>query len=281
MKIRILFITITLLCFLGCNNSNTNETGTIKINLPTAGSRSWVNSDVSSSASSYELFIYNSTTFIETGRFLTSDLNDDRSYTITLDVGTYDVVAIAGDSSYVIGFGESEDVAVVGDQYTDVNIELNTYSWTTTWPSSTLYTDSSFTINVEATMPISCISLPTASLITSNTESGGKYDFRLDATDYYFSFTKSPDNPGTYNATVELTTPIAAGDYSITSGCPYSSLFLVDDKYSVKKAITRWAMAEDHSDLTDGMRAQFKYDLSVVADTTSEGMKVTFTWGED
>lgn len=279
MKSRFILILFVLIV-VSCNHNSGSETvaddqtseGMISITFPARG-RGWVNSDVSTYTDKYEIIVYNSDKEISTGII---DETVDGIYVVTVPEGTYDILVIAGTGGTILGFGEVENVLVENDLYTDVNIELNTYSWTTSWPGTVL-AGTTFNVSMEIILPVTNVSLDTGSAYSAY--------LSMEGLPNYFTVTKDVNGNNTFNGSINLEAPVLAGDYNVFL-CSTSvfGINLKDDDYSIDKSIysiksSSWnflgyvSIANQYS--------EFNNTITVIEDTTTEGVSITMGWGAD
>jgi len=273
----IVFIAAFIFLF-SCDNSvnklpgSNDVTGTISISFPST-SRGWVNSDVSGVVNQYEILVYNAVNTYTSGEI--TDI--DTAVELTIPIGTYDILAIAGSNGHVFGLGEAQSISVIDNEYSTVSIELNTFSWELIPSSTTVNPSASFNVDITAVLPVSSLGLR---------DSGGSLGIVFNGDIIYYAFTKSLVEDNTFNATVTLTSPALEGDYDLWSNTNLGDLRLVDDDYSIDTMIysissVSWYIADYSSSNPDVVKSSLRKTITVSRDVSSEGLSISFGWGAD
>ncbi|MCG8480487.1 MAG: hypothetical protein MI724_15445 [Spirochaetales bacterium] len=219
----------------------------------------------------YEILVYNETTQVTSGV-----LESGGSHTISVPVGTFDVLVLAGTGQlefpYLIGLGESEGIVVESGLTTNVPIGLDTYSWTTTWPSNPSYTGEDATVSVDLVLPISATVGPVDS------------SHRLNFQGSFHYFTWQETGASQLTGTATFTLPASEGTFGLDIQSDIIAITFADDDYALSGALgsyttASWRFPSRFTFAPESvMYAEFSYDVTTVANPTGSGVNVDVTW---
>lgn len=266
----LLFFVISALLF-SCNNSTavTEEEvmGFVEVSLP--ASRSWTNSDVSALSTDFEILVYNDVNQLTSGLLTTGGVHQ-----IAVPIGTYNVLVLAGipdgysSCSSLTGLGEAKAVVVTDSAITSVPVALDTFSFTTNWPSTTLTAGTSYDLITEVVFPVTSISL-----VSSSTY------YTLDSNDSTTTWVDSGNK--TFTGTTTLNLPASAGDFTVTLRT-VQHFRLVDSDYSLNMSLSditnnSWLMFPSYYPSDAIFQNEFASTITTELGSSS-GLAVDITW---
>lgn len=254
-----------------------DQLGTLQVTISVPiTTTAWDNSDVSSLASEYEILVYNSTDQVTSGAIGTGGTHD-----LSVPTGTFDVLVFAGvaqgDPQYVdiLGLGEAESVVVQAGETTNVSIGIDTFSWTTSWPTGQVETGSTQPITAEVSLPTDAISFDSLAPDT------------LWFYAEYYDVTWTRTGIAQWHVASEIVAPDVEGSFQ----CSFLPLYswhvnLSDSDYSLSGSLEgytdrRWGLAGGNTfqDYPNSpMYAEFRHDIGITEPTA---LSVDIGWNPD
>lgn len=255
------------------NSARDNE-GVIQVTLPPiARTAAWTNSDISPYASAYEIVAYNSANHVSSGI-----LSSTGTHSLSVPAGTYSLLVFAGKTGSVLdqlyGIGEAQSVTVVAGQTTSKSVQINTYAWTSNWPSNPVSAGSSVTVTVDLDLLTSALSIDSSASAQGWVEIGGSNHM----------FTWSNSSGTLWQGTTTFTAPATAGDFQLSLVGP-TQLRLRDTTYGISQSLDNftdgdwWFPSYSSFPSTTPMYSQFNRTMTTAS--TDPGLNVDISWGSD
>lgn len=280
---KIVLIILSIFLIVACSNEdlqkideNDDQKGTLEIRVNNGDSRAWNNSDIDKEGLSYEVIIYNDSRQLSSGVFTES------SKVLSLNAGTYYVLVLAGNNNYhVKGLGEAKNLTIGDSENIVLNIEMNTYKWTTNWPTEDLLAGSTLTLSADIIFPVTNMVLDTSTYWEYIELNDKNYEI------YYILSENTPAIEGTSEYSFSISNidiPLTSGAYEANY---YNSSYLlrvqtVNKSFRICDITGRYWKLGTISGDKEIIRNEFYKTLTVVDDPNSDrGLSTNITWGED